>query len=231
MRDKRNRGARAFEKRLLRFTSEIPWRGREEGEPYLAGYVRVSTEGQTTQRQVDDLVKYGVAPVDIWGDNMTGATMVRPGWEDCKRNLQPGDILVLHSLDRLSRNLVDTMTTLGELNARGVSVKVLTMDFDSRTPMGRFVFSMMAAFAQFEREVMNERSAHGLQRAREAGRIGGGTRLHSPEVIADLYAKAKGKTSDAKEKAVATQLKVAQITVKRRLAEWRKAQSEEKKDG
>ena len=89
------------------------------------------------------------------------------------RDLQPGDILVIHSLDRLSRNLIHTMNSLQALTERGVQLKILTMDFNSQTPMGRYMMANMANFAQFEREVSNARTAHGLQRAREAGRIGG----------------------------------------------------------
>jgi DNA invertase Pin-like site-specific DNA recombinase len=214
-------------KPLLVFTSSVPWRGREEGEPFMAGYVRVSTDLQSTQRQVDDLVHAGVAPADIWGDNGSGATMDREGWQDCRENLRPGDILVLHSLDRLSRDLVHTMTTLRELNDQGISVKVLTMDFDSRTPMGRFVFSMMAAFAQFEREVINERIAHGLQRARERGIKGGRKHLVTPDEAWAAWMGTEGDVFERLDEA-ARKLKVHAVTVKRRLADYRAAHPEVK---
>ena len=210
---------------LLVFDSEVPWRGRGSDEPMLRGYVRVSTDDQTNQRQVDELVRAGVSPLDIWGDKGTGANMDRDGWEDCRDNLEPGDILVLHSLDRLSRDLIHTMTTLRELNDRGISVRVLTMDFDSRTPMGRFVFSMMAAFAQFEREVIVERSAHGLQKARERGVTGGPKFLTTPDATWAVWEKTKG-TALARLAATAKKLKVSEITVKRRLADYRAAHPE-----
>lgn len=191
----------------------------------MAGYVRVSTDDQTNQRQVDELVRAGVSPIDIWGDKGTGANMDRDGWQDCRESLQSGDILVLHSLDRLSRDLVHTMQTLRELNERNVTVKVLTMDFDSRTPMGRFVFSMMAAFAQFEREVIVERSAHGLQKARERGITGGRKHLTTPDDTWVAWEKTKGSALVRLEKA-AKAMKVSQITVKRRLADYRAAHPE-----
>jgi DNA invertase Pin-like site-specific DNA recombinase len=178
----------------------------------MVGYARVSTDEQKTQRQVDELVMAGVAAMDIFSDTGTGAHMDRPGWEYCAKDLQPGDILVIHSLDRLSRDLVHTMTTLKELNDRGVTVRVLTMDFDSRTPMGRFVFSMMAAFAQFEREVILERTAHGLAKARERGVIGGAVKKYTDEAIGEAY-----RIAGTVEKA-AKRLGCSQITVKRGLA-------------
>src|SRR4051812_12069298 len=99
-------------KPLLTFTSEIPWKPRADDAPMMVGYVRVSMSHQNTQRQVDDLVAHGVAPVDIFGDKASGRDMERPGWKACMRDLQPGDILVIHSLDRLSRNLIHTMNSL-----------------------------------------------------------------------------------------------------------------------
>lgn len=187
----------------------------------MAGYVRISTDEQDEQRQVDDLVHAGVAPADIWGDTASGKDMERPGWENCLESLQPGDILVLHSLDRLSRDLIDTMTTLKALNAKGVRVKVLTMDFDSATPMGRFVFSMMAAFAQFEREVINERITHGLMRAKERGITGGRKPVITTGQAWAAWQWTDGKgDNDKRLKLAAKRLKVHAITIRRRLDDY-----------
>ena len=142
-------------KPLLTFTSSVPWKPRGKNDPMMVGYVRVSTSFQNTQRQVDDLVKAGVNPIDIFGDTASGKDMDRPGWRACVRDLQEGDVLVIHSLDRLSRDTVDTMLTLKRLSDTGVRLKVLTLDFDSNTPMGRFVFTFMSGYAQFERDIIN----------------------------------------------------------------------------
>jgi hypothetical protein len=72
-------------KPLLSFTSEIPWKPRADDSPMMVGYVRVSMSHQNTQRQVDDLVAHGVAPVDIFGDKASGKDMERPGWKACMR--------------------------------------------------------------------------------------------------------------------------------------------------
>jgi DNA invertase Pin-like site-specific DNA recombinase len=192
-------------------TSTVPDRERGPDEPHMVGYVRVSMNDQSNQRQVDELVMAGVGAVDIFSDVGTGANMDRQGWEDCARDLRAGDILVIHSLDRLSRDLVHTMMTLRELNNRGVTVRVLTMDFDSRTPMGRFVFAQMAAFSQFERDVINERTAHGLAKARERGVFGGSKIKWTDEQIAAAV-KDHG-TYEAAAKALGCSV----VTVKRRM--------------
>lgn len=192
-------------------TSMIPDRPKVEGEPHMIGYARVSMSDQKTQRQVDDLVSAGVSVNDIYSDVGTGAHMERPGWELCVKQLEPGDILVIHSLDRLSRDLVHTMTALRQLNERGISIKVLTMDFDSRKPMGRFVFSIMAAFSQFEREIILERTIHGLQKARERGVFGGRELRWTDEQIEAAVLRY------GTQKAAAKKLGAAEITIKRRM--------------
>lgn len=191
-------------------TSLIPDKERGPDDPHMVGYARVSTDEQNKQRQVDELVQAGVAAVDIFSDTGTGAHMDRPGWDACTKDLEPGDILVIHSLDRLSRNLVDTMQTLKALNDRGVRVKVLTMDFDSTTPMGRFVFSMMASFAQFEREVILERTLHGLAKARERGVYGGAQKKYTDAAIREAVG-AHGVIGAAKR------LGASKVTVIRRM--------------
>lgn len=193
-------------------TSTIPDREKVEGEPHMVGYVRVSTADQSLQRQVDELVIAGVAAVDVFSDVGTGANMERDGWENCVKDLQSGDILVIHSIDRLSRDLVNTMSTLKALNDRGVRVKVLTLDFDSQVPIGRFVFSMMAAFAQFERDVIRERTIHGLAKARARGVMGGRKLTFTDEQIVAAVAE------QPNQKAAAKKIGASEITIKRRMA-------------
>lgn len=202
-------------------TSTIPDREKVEGEPHMVGYVRVSTADQSLQRQVDELVIAGVAAVDVFSDVGTGANMERDGWENCVKDLQSGDILVIHSIDRLSRDLVNTMSTLKALNDRGVRVKVLTLDFDSQVPIGRFVFSMMAAFAQFERDVIRERTIHGLAKARARGIMGGRKLTFTDEQIAAAVAE------QPTFKAAAKKLGASEITIKRRMAAIRSKEKQQ----
>lgn len=174
----------------MRFTSAVPWKERSPDDPMMVGYVRVSTSDQETQRQVDELVRAGVNPMDIFGDKATGSTMdphVRPGWFDCQRDLQAGDVLVLHSLDRLSRDTLDTLTTIRDLTAKGVRVRVLNMDLNASTPIGRFALTIFAAFSQLERDMAMDRTLSGLARARDRGVVGGQPRRFTDEAIASAY--------------------------------------------
>lgn len=207
---------------IVGFTSAVPWVKPPKGSPFMMGYVRVSMSHQNTQRQVDDLVRAGVAPVDIFGDKASGKDMERPSWKACLRDLQPGDILVIHSLDRLSRNVVHTMTTLEQLAEKGIGVKVLTLDFDSQTPIGKFVFAMMSAFAQLERETIQLRTLSGLDSARLRGRIGGRSRLFTTAEIKAAYKK-YGTYEKTAEK-----LGCSKITVIRRIAPGSVKRREEK---
>lgn len=207
---------------LVGFTSAVLWVKRPDGAPMMVGYVRVSMSHQNTQRQVDDCVRAGVHPDDIFGDKASGKDMDRPGWKACVRDLQAGDVLVIHSLDRLSRNVVDTMKTLEELAEKGVRVKVLTLDFDSQTPIGRFVFAMMSAFAQLERETIQLRTMNGLESARLNGRIGGAKLIWTKKQVKEAYR--IHKTYEATAKA----LGCARITVVRKIGKPREVKKAEK---
>ena len=207
---------------MVGFPSSVKWVAPPKGSPMMLGYVRVSMSHQNTQRQVDDLVRAGVSPDDIFGDKASGKDMDRPGWKACVRDLQAGDLLVIHSLDRLSRNVVDTMKTLEDLAARSVRVKVLTLDFDSQTPIGRFVFAMMSAFAQLERETIQLRTLNGLESARLRGRIGGAKLIWTKKQVASAY-----KIHKTYEKTAAA-LGCSRITVIRKIGKVREIKFEEK---
>lgn len=172
-------------------TSTIPDRVRRDDEPHMVGYARVSMTDQNNQRQVDELVRYGVAACDIFSDTASGKNMDRPGWFNCWRNLHEGDLLVVLSLDRLGRNLVEIVQLIQALHDRQINLRVLTMDIDTRTSIGQFVFHIMAAFAQFERELIVERTMHGLLKARDRGVVGGAKPTYSDEQIIDAMQKAE----------------------------------------
>ena len=143
-------------------------------KPHLIGYARVSTKGQTNQRQIDELLRYGVAEDQIFQDNASGKSMKRPGWRNCWRALRPGDVLVVLSGDRLGRNLVEVVQMAEDLRKRGVGLKVIqNAELDTTTLTGQFIFNLMALMAEWERKLSLERTQHGLERARERGRVGG----------------------------------------------------------
>lgn len=140
---------------------------------HMLGYARVSTGDQNNQRQIDELVAFGVDKCDIFTDIASGKNMHRPGWEACWKDIRPGDLLVIHSIDRLGRDLVEVVQTVKALHEKGANLKVLSMDIDTRTPTGMLMFQFVAAMAQWERALMLERTRHGLQKARARGVVSG----------------------------------------------------------
>lgn len=148
------------------------------GVAVLIGYVRVSkADGtQTVAPQRDALLAAGVDPDRIYEDLASGRHDARPGLTDCLKALQPGNTLVIWKLDRLGRNLRHLVTTADNLRSRGIGLKVLAgagAQIDTTTANGRLAFGIFAAFAEFERELISERTQAGLAAARARGRLGG----------------------------------------------------------
>ena len=144
----------------------------------LIGYVRVSKSdgSQTLEPQRDALLAAGVMPERIYQDLASGRHDARPGLVACLKALQPGNTLVLWKLDRLGRDLRHLVSTAEDLRVRGIGLKVLAgagAQIDTATANGRLAFGIFAAFAEFERELIAERTQAGLAAARARGRMGG----------------------------------------------------------
>ena len=144
----------------------------------LIGYMRVSKAdgSQVVDLQSDALVAAGVAPDQLYTDRASGKRDDRPGLEACLRSLRDGDTLVVWKLDRLGRNLKHLVDVVQALNGRGVGLKVLAgqgASIDTTTANGRLMFNFFAALAEFERELIVERTNAGLAAARARGRTGG----------------------------------------------------------
>jgi len=144
----------------------------------LIGYMRVSkTDGsQTTDLQHDALVAAGVAANHIYEDRASGKLDARPGLDAALKSLREGDTLAVWKLDRLGRDLRHLVNTVHDLAKRGVGFKVLSghgASIDTTTPAGKLVFGIFAALAEFERELISERTKAGLASARARGRSGG----------------------------------------------------------
>jgi DNA invertase Pin-like site-specific DNA recombinase len=162
------------------------WTRPEDGR-HRIGYVRVSTDDQTNVRQIAAIVEAGVHPDDVFSDTASGRDQDRPGWKALWKDLQKDDILVVHSIDRLGRNLGELALTLEAIHKKEADLYVVQMPIDFRTPIGQFIFGQLASFAHFERIYSNERTKDGLRRAREAGRQGGRTARNTPERILHLH--------------------------------------------
>lgn len=154
----------------------------------LIGYVRVSKHdgSQTVDLQYDALVAAGIKPERIYQDLVSGKKEARPGLTACLKSLQPGNTLVVWKLDRLGRDLKHLITIVDELRQREIGFRVLTgqgAQIDTTTSHGRLVFGLFAALAEFERELIIERTKAGLSAARARGRKGGRPRKMDAETL------------------------------------------------
>jgi DNA invertase Pin-like site-specific DNA recombinase len=144
----------------------------------LLGYVRVSKAdgSQVLDLQRDALLAAGVAAGHLYQDLASGKREDRPGLAACLKALRRGDVLVAWKLDRLGRDLRHLVNPVHELTERGVGLKILTghgAAIDTTTASGKLVFGIFAALAEFERELIAERTKAGLVAARARGRRGG----------------------------------------------------------
>jgi DNA invertase Pin-like site-specific DNA recombinase len=137
----------------------------------LIGYARVSTQDQTLNLQKDALEKIGCTK--IFTDTASGAKAERNGLEEALEYVREGDTLVVWRLDRLGRSLKHLIETITKLNNRKIGFKSITENIDTTTSSGKLVFHIFGALAEFERDIIRERTQAGLQAARARGRKGG----------------------------------------------------------
>jgi DNA invertase Pin-like site-specific DNA recombinase len=181
----------------------------------VIGYARVSTTDQTPQLQLDALQEAGAAR--IYTDHgVSGSTSSRPQLDAALDHLREGDVLTVWKLDRLGRNTQHVLAIVEELAARGVGFRSLTEGLHTDGPMGKAMLTIMAAFAQLERDTMIERTRAGLAAAAANGRKGG-----RPRKVDDADA---AKARDLREKGInatdiAKMLGVSRATVYRYLGE------------
>ncbi len=137
----------------------------------LIGYARVSTQDQTLHLQQDALEKAGCSK--IFTDTISGAKTERPGLEQALAYVRPGDTLVVWRLDRLGRSLRHLIETITALHEREIGFKSITENIDTTTSGGKLVFHIFGALAEFERDIIRERTQAGLLAARARGKRGG----------------------------------------------------------
>ena len=154
------------------------------------GYARVSTGEQTLNLQLDALNAAGCGTV--YQETASGAKADRPVLEEVLSYIRPGDTLVVWRLDRLGRSLEHLIDVVSALAARGIGFKSLTEQIDTTTPGGKLIFHVFGALAEFERDLIRERTQAGLAAARARGRLGGRPKkLTDPKQLAlarSLYA-------------------------------------------
>jgi DNA invertase Pin-like site-specific DNA recombinase len=151
------------------------------------GYVRVSSIGQNTERQLD-----GVELDKTFTDKVSGKDVNRPHLKAALDYLRDGDVLVVHSMDRLARNLVDLRTLVDGLTERGVQVEFVKeqLSFTGEDTLGaKLLLNVMGAVAEFERAMLKERQREGIAIAKKAGVYKGRKPSLTPERIAELRAR------------------------------------------
>lgn len=146
------------------------------------GYARVSTGDQDTALQIDALKKAGCEK--IFEDKASGVKTERPGLADAIRYAREGDTLTVWKLDRLGRSMKHLIEIVTELDVKGVDFRSVTENIDTTTSGGRLVFHLFGALAQFERDLIRERTRAGLKAAEERGRRGGRQVVVTPDKLA-----------------------------------------------
>jgi DNA invertase Pin-like site-specific DNA recombinase len=145
----------------------------------LIGYARISTDDQNLALQHDALTVAGCEK--IYEDKISGALAERPGLALALEVARAGDTLVVWRLDRLGRSLKDLIVLAERLEQRKVGLKSLKEALDTTSSGGRLIFHMFASLAEFERDLIRERTQAGLSAARARGRLGGRPKLLTPE--------------------------------------------------
>lgn len=149
------------------------------------GYARVSTKDQNLSLQMDALEKEGCK--QIFQEKVSGAKSDRPELRKMIDQLREGDVIITWKLDRLGRSLRDLVNLVNEIQDKGAGLKSLHDSIDTTTPQGKLTFHLFASLAEFERDIIRERTKAGLDAARARGRKGG---------------RPKGLTKESKDKAI-----------------------------
>ena len=186
-----------------------------EGDPGRIAYARVSTAEQDPQLQIDALAADGCRRLFV--ERVSSRRKDRPGLAAALHRLDPGDTLVVWKLDRLGRSVTEVVGLAEQLHAANVGLHILTGTLQGRygaSGSGKFFFTIMAAFAELERDLIHERTMAGLAAARTAGRIGGRPRkLDGDKLAAAKARRARGESLPQ----IAKALEVSASTVHRHL--------------
>lgn len=205
---------------------QCEWRslGRRRKDPFPAspprkpcrvGYIRVSTPSQTTDRQTEALRE----ECDVLRvEHVSAVAAERPVFEGVMADLAAGDTFVVLDLDRAFRSSVDAMLTAAELRNRDIAFRILSLQVDTTTPEGELFYTLLAAFAQFERRIISRRTKEGL-----AAAIKRGQRLGRPKSLTKEQAKSAFediKSNGTSTRVAAADLGVARSTLERAFREY-----------
>jgi len=177
----------------------------------LIGYARVSTDDQDTALQIDALKRAGCEK--IYEERASGSRTDRPELAKALAHGRKGDVVAVWKLDRLGRSLPHLLDTVHDLEERHVGFRSLTDNIDTTTASGRMFFHMMGALAQFERDLIRERTNAGLKAARERGNVGGRPRKLTDADLKFARSLMRDKSEHWSWPAVAARLGVSHMTL------------------
>ena len=186
----------------------------------LIGYARVSTQDQHLELQKDALEKAGCEK--IFTDIASGAKTEREGLKDALVYLREGDILVVWKLDRLGRSLKHLIEIVNDLSEKNIGFQSIEEKIDTTTSGGKLIFHIFASLAEFERDIIRERTNAGLKAARARGRVGGRPRAMDDKKI--NMAKALVKDPNNSIKDICETLNVSRATLYRYLQESKESE-------
>ncbi|HDK27857.1 MAG TPA: recombinase family protein [Candidatus Atribacteria bacterium] len=174
----------------------------------LVGYARISTEKQDLNAQLDLLKLAGCTK--IFTDVYTGSKCNRPNFDKMLSFVRKGDCICVYKLDRFSRSLKDLIIITNELKEKGIDFKSLNEKIDTSSPEGKLFFHIIGAFAEYEINIIRERTKAGLASARSRGRIGGRPKKMTDEKV--KMAKSLHANKDLKVKDICKELDVGRCT-------------------
>ncbi|CAA7196694.1 recombinase family protein [Chryseobacterium potabilaquae] len=182
------------------------------------GYIRISTQDQNYNLQQDALNKLGCEM--IFKETVSGAKKERPQLKKLLEQIRKGDVVVVYKLDRLGRSLKHLLEIVEILNSKNVALQSLHDNIDTTTPQGRLFFNISASFAEFEKDLIRERTKAGLEAARERGKKGGRRKGLSKEaeqkaILAENYYNEGLKSVNE----IAADLKISKMTLYKYLRE------------
>lgn len=180
------------------------------------GYIRTSTNEQLTDRQVMQL--RDVCDEVFIEDGVSAVSKHRPVYQHLLETLGNGDVFVALSIDRVFRSVVDALRELDKLHARGVHFKSLAQNFDTTTPDGRFLYTIAAALAEWERQILSQRTKEGLEAARRRGKTLGRPRKLSEANILEARTRLEAELYSSITQ-VAEYFRVHETTLQRALDE------------
>ena len=177
------------------------------------GYARVSTDDQNLDLQRDALTRSGCST--IYEETASGKTSSRPELEHCRKALRSGDTLVVWRLDRLGRSLSDLVKVIADLEKEGITFESLCEKIDTGSASGKLQFHVFAALAEFERNLIRERTLAGLSAARARGRVGGRKHKLNEKQIREIKALLTDPTAQVTE--IAKRYGVSRATLYKRV--------------